>query len=94
MAQEDVDYRVGAHATPDADPPEETGQSNPIRAVLVDVNKYLDEQIAKNNSLDYIEPGGEKSVMTVQQQIVARKEIVTNLKNIKTIINKRLKELK
>lgn len=90
LAPGDVPTAVGDHATPDekVQDPEQ-----PNKPILLEVVEYLDKEIAKNNSLDYIDAAAE-NIMSTQQQVAMRKEIVVNLKNIKKVIQAKLKELK
>lgn len=70
----------------------ETVEEMTVETVLIrEIRAYLKEQIALHNSLDAIEPGGE-SVMTTQQQVQMHKLIVQHLREIKEIINAKVKE--
>lgn len=87
---EDIDYHVSDHATPEPDNKEDDDQPN--KSVLLEVRKYLDEQIKKHNTFDVIAPEAE-GVMTTQQQVEMHKQVVTHLRNIKTMVNDKIKEL-
>lgn len=89
---EDVPYSTPDFATPD----KPTDSDDPDRAnksVLKEMLKYLDDQIAKHNSLDLVEPNAEP-VMTTQQQVTVQKQVVSHLRNIRNEISNKLKELK
>lgn len=87
---EDVPYNVSDFATPDKE--KERDPDQPNKGVLIECMKYLNDQIKKHNSLDVIAPEAE-ATMSSQQQIVAHKEVVVHLRNIKTMLNDKLKEL-
>jgi hypothetical protein len=87
---EDVPYSVSDHATPEPDKPVDDDQAN--KTVLLEVQKYLDEAIAEHNSLDVLDlnmPGD----MNPTQQVAVHKLVVGHLRNIKTSIDGKLKEL-
>lgn len=88
---EDVPYSVSDHATPEPTAPVDADQPN--KSVLKNTLKYLDEQIAAHNSLDLVEPNAE-AIMTTQQQVAVQKQVVTHLRNIRTEIDNKIKELK
>lgn len=88
---EDVPYSVSEHATPEPERQDDSDQPN--KSVLIEVRKYLDEQIAKHNTFDVIAPEAE-GIMTTQQQVEMHKQVVVNLRNVRTIVNDKIKELK
>lgn len=87
---EDVPYNAPEFATPEKENEPDEDQVN--KGVLLEIQKYLDEQIAKHNSLDVIKPDAE-NLMTSQQQVVVHQEVVTHLRNVRTTISDKLKEL-
>lgn len=87
---EDIPYSVSDHATPE--PEKEQDPDQPNKSVLKDAVKYLDEQIKIHNSLDLVEPNAEQ-VMTTQQQVAVQKQVVIHLRDIKSEISNKIKEL-
>lgn len=90
METEDIPYTAPGFATPDDDKKPDDDQAN--KSILQDIVKYLTEQIKKHNSLDLVDPNAE-IVMNTQQQVVVQKEIVTHLRNIRTEVINKIKEL-
>lgn len=88
---EDIPYNVSDHATAETETTPDEDQVN--KSVLVDTVKYIDDQIARNNSFDVITPEGE-DIMTTQQQVAVYKEVVAHLRNIKSKIEDKIKELR
>jgi hypothetical protein len=93
MAQtEDIPYEVSDFATPE--PEKRTDDvDQPNKSVLIGVSKYLDQKILEHNTLDVIEPAAE-GVMTTQQQVALHKQVVIHLRNIKSEIDNKIKELR
>lgn len=90
---EDVPYTAPADfAIPDKEQPKED-VDKPNKSVLYDAVKYLDEVIAEHNTLDVIDLE-ERAKMTPTQQVAVHKLVTTHLRNIKDIINEKLKELR
>lgn len=87
---EDIPYNVSDHATPE--PEEEQDPDQPNKSVLKDILKYLDEQIKIHNSLDLVEPNAEQ-IMTTQQQVAVQKQVVAHLRDIRSQISNKIKEL-
>lgn len=87
---EDVPYSVSDHATPEKEKGQDPDQPN--KSVLRDVLKYLDDQIKIHNSLDLVEPNAE-GIMTTQQQVAVQKQVVTHLRNIRSEVSNKIKEL-
>jgi len=70
----------------------ETTEELTVETILVrEIRDYLKEQIALHNSLDAIEPAGE-GIMTTQQQVQMHKQVVSHLRQIRQIINSKVKE--
>lgn len=89
---EDVPYNTPDFATPDK-PQTANDPDKPNKSVLKATLKYLDEQIAKHNSLDLVEPNAEQ-IMTTQQQVAVQKQVVSHLRQIRIDINNKVEELK
>lgn len=87
---EDIPYSVSDFATPEEE--EQSDEDKPNKSVLVDILEYLDEQIKKHNSLDVIKPDAENT-MTTQQQVLVHQAVVGHLRNVRTTINNKVKEL-
>ncbi len=92
MAQtEDIPYEVSDFATPDpekkADDPDQ-----PNKSVLKEVQRYLKEAIAEHSSIDVIDLT-EQAKMTPTQQIAVCKLVVKHLRDIKSEIDNKIKEL-
>lgn len=89
---EDIDYNttVGDHAVPEDDKQEDEDQPN--KSVLLEVQKYLDKAIIEHNSLDPIDLT-EQAKLNPGQQILMHKLVVSHLRNIKSTIDDKLKEL-
>lgn len=92
MAQtEDIDYEVSDFAIPDDD----KSTPDPDRAnksILLEIQKYLAEAIDEHNGLDLIDLT-EQAKMTPTQQIAVHKLVINHLRNIKTTIDNKVKEL-
>ena len=92
MAQtEDIDYEVSDFAIPKDD----KSTPDPDRAnksVLLEIQKYLAEAIDEHNGLDLIDLT-EQAKMTPTQQIAVHKLVINHLRNIKTTIDNKVKEL-
>lgn len=91
MENEDVPYTVGDHATPEPDRPVDPDQTN--KSILVELSKYLTQAIAQHNSFDVIDLTGDLT-LTGEQQIAVHKVVVNHLRNIKTDLDNKIKELK
>lgn len=87
---EDIPYSAPGFATPDPEQETEPDQSN--QDILKDVQKYLREAIAENNTFDVIDLT-ETAKMTPTQQIAVHKLVVQHLRNIKSTIDGKIKEL-
>lgn len=88
---EDIPYEVSDFATPDPEKqPDDPDQE--YKGVLKDVQKYLKEAIAEHNSLDVIDLT-EQAKMTPTQQIAVCKLVVKHLRDIKSEIDNKIKEL-
>lgn len=91
-SNEDIPYSAPGFAVPEeekqADDPEQ-----PNKSVLVDVQKYLKEAIDEHNSLDVIDLT-EAAKLSPGQQIAVSKLVVSHLRNIKSLIDNKIKELK
>ena len=92
MATEDIPYEVSEFATPEPDKKADD-VDQPNKSVLIGVSKYLDEKIIEHNTFDVIEPAAE-GVMTTQQQVQMHKQVVVHLRNIKSEIDDKIKELR
>lgn len=93
MAQnEDIDYTVSDFATPEPDK-KTNDEDQPNKSVLLEVQKYLKEAIAEHNTLDLIDLT-EQAKMTPTQQVAVHKLVVNHLRNVKTEIDNKIKELK
>lgn len=88
---EDIDYTVSDHATPDEDnkgaDPDKQNES-----VLKDIQKYLREAIDEHKAIDQIDLT-ESAKMNPTQQIAVHKIVVQHLRNIKSTIDNKIKEL-
>lgn len=89
---EDIPYSVGEHATPEPDKSADD-VDKPNKSVLLDVRKYLDEAIVEHNSLDVIDLT-EQAKLTPGQQIAVAKQVVNHLRNVKNVVEEKIKELK
>lgn len=88
---EDIPYEVDEFATSDEDNKvADPDQQN--KSILKDIQKYLAEAIAENNTLDLIDLT-EAAKMTPTQQIAVYKLLVNHLRNIKSTIDNKIKEL-
>lgn len=89
---EDVPYTsIDDFATPEKE--EEPDPDQPNKSVLHGVMKYIEEAIDEHNSFDVIDLE-EKAKMTPTQQIAVHKLVVNHLRNIKNLINDKMKELR
>jgi hypothetical protein len=89
---EDVPYEVDPFAVEDqADTPEEAEGLSPESALVKDIRQYLKEAEAEHNTLDLIDLT-EAAKMTPTQQIAVHKLVVQHLRNIKEVINNKVKE--
>ncbi len=87
----DPEYLVPDHAMPDSTP-KGADPDAPNKSILEDIQKYLIDQIKTHNSFDAILPEAE-GIMTVQQQVQMHKQVVVHLRNIKSTVDSKLKEL-
>lgn len=93
MAQtEDIPYEVSEFATPEPDKKVDD-IDQPNKPVLIGVSKYLDSKIKEHNSFDAIVPEAE-GIMSTQQQVQMHKNVVMHLRNIKSEIDNKIKELR
>jgi len=92
---EDVPYTAPDFATPEKET--ENDEDQPNKSVLLDVAEYCAKAIAEHNTFDVIDmaPGS-----TPEQKIAAfddmaiHKGVVMHLRNIKNIIEDKIKELR
>jgi hypothetical protein len=87
---EDVPYNVSEFATPE--PEKRTDEDQINKSVLLEIQKYLEEAIAEHNTVDVIDLT-EQAKMTPTQQIAVHKVIVSHLRDVKTIVDNKIKEL-
>lgn len=92
MATEDIPYSVSDFATPDPDK-KAADIDQPNKSVLVEIQKYLKEAIGEHNSLDVIDLNIVDK-MSPTQQVALHKLLVSHLRNIKQVIDNKVKELK
>lgn len=89
MAQnEDIPYVVSDVATPDR---KEADPDEPNKSILLEVQKYLQTAIKTHNTFDVIETTAK---LTVEQQVEAHKVVVRHLRNVKSVIDNKVKELR
>ncbi len=88
---EDVPYNVSDFATPEPEQQPDGDQVN--KSVLVEVQKYLEKHIKRHNTFDVIAPEAE-GVMTTQQQVEMHKQVVSHLRDVKRLIDDKIKELR
>lgn len=89
---EDIDYQVSDHATADPEPSKSADPDQANKSVLLKVQKYLKEAMEEHNGIDLIDLT-EQAKMTPTQQIAVHKLTLNHLRNIKTEIDNKLKEL-
>lgn len=88
----DIPYEVDEFATPD--PEKKTDDvDQPNKSILVEVQAYLKEAITEHNTLDVIDIT-EQGKMTPTQQVAVHKLVTNHLRNIQTMVNNKVKELK
>lgn len=88
---EDIEYTVSDHAVADEDN-KQTDPDQPNKSILLEVETYLTEAIDEHNSLDLIDLT-EQAKMTPTQQIAVNKYVINHLRNIKSTISNKIKEL-
>lgn len=88
----DIDYQVSDHATPDPDVSKSADADAPNKSVLLEIQTYLNEAIDEHNTIDQIDLT-EQAKMTPGQQIAVHKVVVGHLRNIKSTVDNKLKEL-
>lgn len=93
MQTEDIPYEVSDFATPEPEAPEGADPDQPNKSVLLEIQKYLQEAMQEHNGIDLIDLT-EQAKMTPTQQIAVHKLTLNHLRNIKTEIDNKLKELK
>lgn len=92
MAQtEDIPYEVSDFATPD-DEKKAVDVDGPNKSVLVEIQKYIRDAIATHNSFDAIDLSKDHP-LTAEQQIAISKILVGHLRDIKSTIDNKIKEL-
>lgn len=91
METEDIPYEVSDHATSTEDSKKPDPDQN-NKSVLLDVQQYLEEAIAEHDSLQLIDLT-EAAKMTPTQQIAVHKFVLNHVRNIKTVIDNKVKEL-
>lgn len=92
---EDVPYEVSDFATPDKE--EEQDPDQPNKSVLLEVAEYCEKQIAEHNTFDVINlPANAKPEEKVAafDDMAIHKGVAMHLRNIKSMIDDKLKELK
>lgn len=87
---EDIPYSAPDFATPEDE--SEPDEDQPNKSILLEVQKYLEEAIAEYNTVDGIDLT-EQAKMTPTQQIAVHKLVVKHLRDIKTIVDSKIKEL-
>lgn len=87
---EDIPYNVSDFATPE--PEKEADPDQPNKSVITELQVYLEEAITEHNSFDIIDLT-EQAKMTPTQQIAVHKCVVQHLRNIKSTVDNKLKEL-
>lgn len=90
---EDIPYEVSDFATPDKETKQVDDPDQPNKSVLIDLQKYISEAITEHNSFDIIDLT-EQAKMTPTQQIAVHKVVIEHLRNIKSTIDNKIKELK
>lgn len=88
---EDIPYEVSDFATSDDDK-KEVDVDRPNKSVLVEIQKYLRSAIATHNSFDAIDLS-KNHPLTAEQQIAVNKILVGHLRDIKSTIDNKIKEL-
>jgi hypothetical protein len=89
---EDVPYTAQDFATPDReDKIDDVDQPN--KSVLLETQRYLKEALAEHNGFDIIDLT-EQAKMTTTQQIAVHKLVINHLRNIKSTIDNKVKELR
>lgn len=89
---EDIPYEAPAFAVPE-DEKQTDDEDQPNKSVLIEVQTYLKEAIDEHNSLDVIDLT-EQAKMDPRQQIAVSKQVVGHLRNIKSQIDNKIKELR
>jgi len=87
---EDIPYNVSDFATPEAE--KQSDEDQPNKSVLLEVQKYLKEAISEHNTFDVIDLT-EQAKMTPTQQIAVHKLVAKHLRDVKTVVDNKLKEL-
>jgi len=87
----DPDYLVSDHAIAD-DKPASADPDAPNKSILLELQKYCRQAISEHNSFDIIDLT-EQAKMTPTQQIAMHKCVVQHLRNIKSQIDNKIKEL-
>lgn len=89
---EDIPYAVSEFATPDEEvQPDDPDQVN--KGVLLEIQTYLDEAIDEHNSIDVLDLQ-EQAKIPLSQQVALHKLVAQHLRNIKSTIDNKIKELK
>lgn len=90
---EDIPYSsVEDFAIADREASEEsTEDQTPNSKVFQEIREYLDEAEAEHNSFDIIDLT-EQAKMTPTQQIAVHKQVVAHLRNIRGVIDNKVKE--
>lgn len=87
----DPDYLVSDHAVAD-EPQKGTDPDAPNKSILLELQKYCRDAIKEHNTFDIIDLT-EQAKMTPTQQIAVHKCVVQHLRNIKSEIDNKVKEL-
>lgn len=88
----DIDYQVSDHATPDPDVSKSADPDAPNKSILLEIQTYLSEAIAEHNSIDQIDLT-EQANMNPTQQIAVHKVVAGHLRNVKSTVDNKIKEL-
>lgn len=90
---EDIPYTLDEFAIDDSNdsPADEDKKLSPRNALVKELRKYLKEAEAEHNTFDVIDLT-EQAKMTPTQQIAVHKCVVQHIRNIKGIIDNKVKE--
>lgn len=88
---EDIPYEISDHAVADEEKTSDEDQSLVNDDTIKAIQKYLDEAIIEEDSVDQIDLT-EAAKMTPTQQIAVHKLVKNHLQNIKEIITNKIEE--
>lgn len=89
---EDIPYEISDHAIADEDKAPDEDQEQLVNdETIKEIEKYLVEAIAEEDSIDQIDLT-EQAKMTSTQQIAVHKLVKNHLQNVKQIIDDKVKE--